>query len=246
MSYYASLVPWNFMSGINFSTPMYATQAAQSMANTVTATNTVVQSTSVTAATSATQSASVTATTSATQSASATATVNAGAAASTGSSAIMTAVATAAVPIAVAVLAVLAAGMTIDLVEQGKQARRDVIKLPTVFTDLQALQSAIFDYDQDGECEMFYDDAQDVLTVRFRLENYVFQRDPDTGFYNLTVTNAGTCRRVAASVNAIQEAYTGAVRQMVCNQLFDAAGKNGWEVESDFEDGEDRVITLLV
>lgn len=255
MSAYFSAYPWMYLPRVDFSTAMgaaRATRAAQTVAHTTTAATNAATSATATAATSATAGTATSATAgtaaSATAGTAATGTAASTSAATAAVSPMMTALATAAVPVAVAVLAVLAAGMTLDIVKQTREMKRNAeVRLPTVFSDLKALEQAIFAYDEKGECEMYYDEERDMLTVRYALEDYVFQRDPETGFYQLHVKNvAGTCRSVVDSVNAIQLAYMEAVRSAVRERIYSEAQKQGWEIESDVEDGEDRVITLLV
>ena len=119
--------------------------------------------------------------------------------------------------------------------------------MPTAFTSRERLIDALFLYDTDNQCEVYSDEENDVVTVRYRLEDFIFSMDQKTGCYRLTIRNAGTCRQMVERINAIQDAYLDSVQQLVVAQLYGEAQQRGWVVESDtIDDQATRTISLFV
>jgi len=155
---------------------------------------------------------------------------------------------TAALPAAVTVIAVFAAGLTLDMIHQDRQMRKNAeLEIPTVFSDKDTLIRALFAYDKEQECSIYDDPEHQVVTVKFRLQDYCFQMNNERGCYDLRIKNAGTCKKMLDSVNAIQDEYLKAVKNSVVEQLYNHVKLNGWSVESDTYDEENnRVITIEV
>lgn len=150
-----------------------------------------------------------------------------------------------AVPLAVTVMAVLVTGMTIDMVKFNRKLfRENTMVVPTVFSDKKTLINAIYAYDKNRVCTI-YESDDGTLTARMELEDYIFEPDPGTGFYRLTIRNAGTCERMLEQINTLQQAYIEAVRTETYNRLRQSAQRNGWSIESE-ERAQDGTMTLRV
>ena len=150
-----------------------------------------------------------------------------------------------AVPLAATVMTVLAAGMTLEMVQFDRKMKRShEMVIPTVFTDRKMLIDAICAYDRDHVCTI-YEDTDGTITARMKLEDYIFEPDPDTGFFRLTIRNAGTCERMLAQINDLQKEYMRAVRSETYSRLRQSAQRNGWNIESE-EHAKDGTVTLRV
>ena len=184
--------------------------------------------------------------------ATATATQNTAAAAIAESAAGITAssaaFAAAALPIAVTVLAGLALGVTVELVQQNKALRKqNIVQIETFFTSKDDLLQALARYDKKGECELFVNDEDHTITARYKLEDYVFRRNDQTGCYILTIKNAGICEEVLQQVNNIQDEYCRSVKETLVRRLYEKSAQNGWVIEEDYEDEEEtRTISIRV
>lgn len=148
----------------------------------------------------------------------------------------------AAVPVIAAVMASLTAGITIDVVKfQKKLNKKNIAKIPTVFTSREMLIEAIYAYDTEHACTVYQ--AEDgSVTARFMLEDYEFTMNKN-GMYDLTVRNAGSCEEILEQINMIQQEYVRAVRTEVYNRLINSAESNQWSIESEEieEDGTLRI-----
>ena len=201
--------------------------------------------------TSAVSSAATTATTTSTAAATTTTTgsaVTASAQSAAAATAASSAFAAMALPLAVTILAGLTAGVMIDLSKTHRAAKRsETLEVPTFFSSKELLIRALSAYDGNGECALYENDKLGTVTARYRLEDYIFTMNPQTGCYDLTVKNAAYCEKVSAQIGALQEVYRGAMRDAMVAQLYEKARENGWVVESDEEDADaTRTISLLV
>ena len=230
MSFYMSMFPSAFAPYMSAFTPAVSSSLPSIAANTVTAANVSAATTSATT-TATTASAAISQATTA-----------------TAASEAFAAFASAALPVAVAIISAYALGLTMDMIHQDRKMKAGAeMDIATVFTDKDTLIRALFAYDKEHECRIYDDPEQQLLTVRFRLQDYYFRMNPERGCYDLHIENAGTCQKMLESVNALQEEYMKAVKTAVVANLYKHIRQNAWSVESDVYDEEDnRVITIEV
>lgn len=151
-----------------------------------------------------------------------------------------------ALPIAITVLAGLAAGVTYELVKQEKTIRNQhVVQMETFFTSKENLINALVQYDKNHECEIFVNEQEDTIIARYKFEDYIFQHDEQSGFYKLIIKNAGICEKVLKQVNDIQNEYCKAVKTSIVNRLYEKSSQNGWIIENDYED-EEETRTIMI
>lgn len=228
MSVNMALAPWFYFPSHIPSVPM----SAQALLGS----GTVVQSAA------ATTTAATTTTTTTTTSA---AVGSAASASASATSAAYAAFAAVAVPIAVTVLAALASGVAIDVINfQKKLHKQNFATVPTVFTSKEKLIEALYAYDKEQACTV-YSDGDSSVTARFRLEDYEFTMNEERGMYDLTIRNAGSCETILAQINTLQQEYIKAVRSEIYSRLINGAESNNWSVESETEEDDGTLCIRL-
>lgn len=171
----------------------------------------------------------------------------AAAAASSGSLSSLAAFSAVALPIAVSVMAVLAAGMVIDIARMQRELRRrHTLSIETVFTRRDQLIEALFSQCGEDECHIYEEDNGDLI-VRYQLQDYFFRMDESCGFFKLEIENAQHPQDELTKINQIQSCYLEAVRRHSYEGLMEAVRQNGWTVERD-ETGADgsQYISIII
>ena len=153
--------------------------------------------------------------------------------------------AAAALPVAVTILTTLAVGMAVEMVrESAENKKTHIVHIPTVFSSHEQLIRALQAWPDGKEYRLTQNQEKGILMCEYGRQKFIFRMNADTGLFDLTVYNAGTCKSVCRQINAIQEKYRQSVREAVVNHLFQYAGQNGWTVESDTLDEEDETRTI--
>jgi len=222
LSYFPSYIPSVHITTQSLLGSGTIVQSAAATATTTAATTTTTTTTAVSSAASASASASAT-------------------------SAAYAAFAAVAVPIAVTVLAALASGVAIDVINFQKALHhQNIATVPTVFTTKDKLIEALYAYDKDQTCTV-YSDGDSTVTARFQLEDYEFTMNEERGMYDLTIRNAGSCETVLQQIDMLQQEYVKAVRSDIYTRLINGAESNNWSVESEtVEDDGTLCIRLTV
>lgn len=162
-------------------------------------------------------------------------------------SASTTAISTVALPVAVSIMAVLAAGMVIDVAKAQRELRRcHKLSIETVFTSREQLIQALFAQGGEETCKI-YEEKDGSLIVRYRLQDYFFRMDPVRGCFDLEIVNAQHPVDELEKINQIQQCYMEAVRRHSYESLMETVTQQGWTVEEDVtqKDGS-RYISILI
>lgn len=236
MSYIASLIPCSYIPA-NFAVSsvvaemnaQFASAAASQAATSATAAvSTSTSAAAGTAVSSATASSSV---------------ASAGTTAAASSAA--AALSTVALPIAVSLVAMLAAGLIIDIAKAQKELRRcQKLSIETVFTSRDALVEALFSHGGEDSCQI-YEEQDGSLIVRYQLQDYFFHMNPERGCFDLEIINAQHPVDELEKINQIQLHYIEAVRQHTYRSLMETVAQQGWTVERN-EAGEDGSIYVSI
>lgn len=246
MSYVASLIPCPYIPA-NFAVSSVVaemnaamTSAAVSQAASTAAT---VQTTTVTN-TAVAASSAVTANTAASSAVAAGTTAVEGASAVSASAA---AISTVALPIAVSIMGILAAGMIIDVAKAQRELRRcHKLSIETVFISKEQLIDALFARSGEDECKI-YEEKDGSLIVRYRLQDYFFRMNPTRGCFDLEIVNAQHPVDELEKINQIQLSYMEAVRRHSYESLMETVREQGWTVEQDVTEKDGcRYISILI
>lgn len=162
-------------------------------------------------------------------------------------SATTAAISSVAVPIAVSMMAILAAGMVIDVAKAQRELRRcHKLTIETVFSSKNQLVNALFAYSKEDACKI-YEEADGSLIVRYHLQDYFFRMDQKRGCYNLEIVNAQHPLEELEKINRIQLCYMDAVRRRSYESLMKTVAEQGWTVEQDVTESDgSRCVSILI
>ncbi|MDD3334758.1 MAG: hypothetical protein PHI98_04485 [Eubacteriales bacterium] len=118
------------------------------------------------------------------------------------------------------------------------------LTIATVFPDKDRLIEAMFRY-SNNQCEAT--ELQDgTIRIRYGGQDYFFTMSKTTGYYDLTVSNAGTQTQVKRCIDAIQHEYISAVKDEIGRRVIESAERHQWKVESDETIDDERIISIVL